>query len=52
VINDDSSNDLFKNHVRSTIPDPASRLEFAIRFFSPYIKDECLILDYVGFASE
>ena len=43
----------FKDHVRSTIPDPASLVfEFAIRFPSPYIKDECLILYYVGLVSD
>ena len=43
----------FKDHVGSTIPDPASpAFEFAIRFSSPYIKDECLMLHYVGLVSD
>ena len=33
-------------------PIPRVWLEFAIKVLSPYIKDECLILDYVGFVSE
>jgi hypothetical protein len=35
-----------------TIPDPASPARVRVEIFDPFIKDECLIFDYLGFVSE
>ena len=35
-----------------TIPDPASPARVRVEIFDPFIKDECLLFDYLGFVSE